>query len=188
MKWARKQTGFTIVELLIVIVVIAILAAITIVSYNGIAKRANNTTQLSTIENLQKSLMNGYTLGATITDRGEPMCLGQVSDYPTTSEFAVGVCAKVEVAGTTIPVSFLATDFSTWTGTSMPSVKMPVTKASATISGNTYVYTARGAWLTSPVSFSKGGAAEVNWVPHVQGQCGVGTSLSGALCQLRIEF
>jgi len=39
-----KQSGFTIVELLIVIVVIAILAAITIVSYNGITSRANSTS------------------------------------------------------------------------------------------------------------------------------------------------
>lgn len=35
-----KRTGFTIVELLIVIVVIGILAAITIVAYNGIQARA----------------------------------------------------------------------------------------------------------------------------------------------------
>ena len=39
-----QRRGFTIVELLIVIVVIAILAAITIVAYNGIQTRANNTT------------------------------------------------------------------------------------------------------------------------------------------------
>ena len=38
-KWAQKS-GFTIVELLIVIVVIAILAAITIVAYTGIQNRA----------------------------------------------------------------------------------------------------------------------------------------------------
>jgi prepilin-type N-terminal cleavage/methylation domain-containing protein len=45
-KWA-KQKGFTIVELLIVIVVIGILAVITITAYNGFQQRATNekTTQ-----------------------------------------------------------------------------------------------------------------------------------------------
>jgi len=38
-----KRRGFTIVELLIVIVVIGILAAITIVAYNGIQNRANDS-------------------------------------------------------------------------------------------------------------------------------------------------
>jgi len=39
----RSARGFTIVELLIVIVTIAILAAITIVAYNGVQQRTNNT-------------------------------------------------------------------------------------------------------------------------------------------------
>lgn len=39
MKWARQKSGFTIVELLIVIVVIAILTAITVIAYNGIQER-----------------------------------------------------------------------------------------------------------------------------------------------------
>ena len=40
----RKDSGFTIVELLVVIVVIGILAAITIVSYTGITAKANTAT------------------------------------------------------------------------------------------------------------------------------------------------
>ena len=39
----KNTSGFTIVELLIVIVVIGILAAITIVAYNGIQARAKNS-------------------------------------------------------------------------------------------------------------------------------------------------
>lgn len=40
----KSKSGFTIVELLIVIVVIGILAAITIVAYNGVTARANTTS------------------------------------------------------------------------------------------------------------------------------------------------
>jgi prepilin-type N-terminal cleavage/methylation domain-containing protein len=53
--WAR-QTGFTIVELLIVIVVIAILAAISIVAYNGIQDRAKNAVLASDLANAAKQL------------------------------------------------------------------------------------------------------------------------------------
>lgn len=51
-----KLSGFTIVELLIVIVVIAILAAISIVAYNGIQQRANDTVRMSDADTIQKSL------------------------------------------------------------------------------------------------------------------------------------
>ena len=54
MKTAR---AFTIVELLIVIVVIAILATLTIVAYNGIQDRANMTKIQQDLRNLERAIM-----------------------------------------------------------------------------------------------------------------------------------
>ena len=51
-----KNSGFTIVELLIVIVVIAILAAISIVAYNGIQARGKASAAQSAATSLDKKL------------------------------------------------------------------------------------------------------------------------------------
>lgn len=50
-----RKNGFTIVELLIVIVVIGILAAISIVAYNGIQDRANDTIRRDAAKKLEKA-------------------------------------------------------------------------------------------------------------------------------------
>jgi prepilin-type N-terminal cleavage/methylation domain-containing protein len=69
-----KQQGFTIVELLIVIVVIGILAAITIVAYNGVQNRAKATQYQSDAVALDKkmelynTLNSSYPLTAAGTD------------------------------------------------------------------------------------------------------------------------
>ncbi len=52
----RKQSGFTIVELLIVIVVIGILAAITIVAFNGVQERARVTSANNDLTLLNKAI------------------------------------------------------------------------------------------------------------------------------------
>jgi prepilin-type N-terminal cleavage/methylation domain-containing protein len=52
----QKQKGFTIVELLIVVVVIAILAAITIVSFNGVQRRAKETAIISNLNGVSKQI------------------------------------------------------------------------------------------------------------------------------------
>lgn len=51
-----SRPGFTIVELLIVIVVIGILAALTIVAYNGIQDRARTTNLISDLTSSAKQL------------------------------------------------------------------------------------------------------------------------------------
>ncbi len=56
----NSSKGFTIVELLIVIVVIAILAAIVIVTYNGIQARARNTIRINDVKAAQKLIETYY--------------------------------------------------------------------------------------------------------------------------------
>jgi len=52
----KTAGGFTIVELLIVIVVIAILAAISIVAYNGIQQRGRDAQRKNDVATFQKAL------------------------------------------------------------------------------------------------------------------------------------
>jgi len=51
----KRASGFTIVELLIVIVIIAILAAITIVAYNGIQQRAKASALADGVTQVEKA-------------------------------------------------------------------------------------------------------------------------------------
>ena len=83
----HRRSGFTIVELLIVIVVIAILAAITIVSYNGINKRAKQTANFSAIDSYVKSfaLIKAGTGGLPTGKDNNASCLGP-DPKPTTCE------------------------------------------------------------------------------------------------------
>lgn len=53
----QSRRGFTIVELLIVVVVIAILAAITIVAYNGIQNRAKQSAAQSLVSQVNKKIL-----------------------------------------------------------------------------------------------------------------------------------
>lgn len=56
MPGVRSQHGFTIVELLIVIVVIGILAAITTVAYNGVQGRGRDAQRVQNMQSIVKAL------------------------------------------------------------------------------------------------------------------------------------
>lgn len=67
----RSQQGFTIVELLIVIVVIGILAALVITTYNGIQQKGRNTERTTDLKALQGQLEAYYV---------------QTTNYPTSAQ------------------------------------------------------------------------------------------------------
>lgn len=77
LKSYKKQEGFTIVELLIVIVVIGILAALVITTFSGIQRRARDTerqTDIKAIHNIVEAYYadNGYYPTLTVLQAGLP--------------------------------------------------------------------------------------------------------------------
>ncbi|MNQ19625.1 Type II secretion system protein G precursor [compost metagenome] len=97
----RRPTGFTIVELLIVIVIIGILAAITVVAYNGIQQRAQNTKISSDLATFSKAIQ------AARTNSSE-----QALRFITNSTGTAGVCMS-KPAGTDLATLNQTTD-SCW--------------------------------------------------------------------------
>lgn len=90
--------GFTIVELVVVIIVVAILAAVTVVSYNGVTRRANESaTAVTASEALRKISTYGVTNGsrppATLADIGLTNKDGKEYQYTTSANG--GYCVTV---------------------------------------------------------------------------------------------
>jgi prepilin-type N-terminal cleavage/methylation domain-containing protein len=104
----KKQTsgGFTIVELLIVIVVIGILAAITIVAYSGMQQRAKNTSRIAAAR---------QTLGAVnayIAANGKyPLATG--TGRCLSDSFPGDICWGVDSPSPAVTTASLNTDLKT---------------------------------------------------------------------------
>ena len=81
-----KSRGFTIVELLIVIVIIGVLAALVIVAYNGIQQRANNTQTIDAVSKYVRVVMmyaqdkGDYPRTSTVSANTNA-CLGKNYSY-----------------------------------------------------------------------------------------------------------
>jgi len=91
-KPSPKRHGFTIVELLIVIVVIAILAAITIVAYNGIQSRAKASAIQQSISQANKKVL-AYAVTNSDQYPADLATVG-ITDSDTTYQYSVNNSAS----------------------------------------------------------------------------------------------
>jgi general secretion pathway protein G len=98
----KTKSGFTIVELLIVIVVIGVLAAITIVAYNGFQQRAKNAQIISGVKTYYGAILQYKTINEAYPP-GQG-CIG--SGYVDTVQCWTS-------AGGTAEASFAAASFDT---------------------------------------------------------------------------
>lgn len=109
-----RTHGFTLVELLIVIVVIGILAAITIVAYNGVQTKAENSKTLSAVTAWAKTIRMYHIETGNWPDTNS--CLGSSTTYTDTYS---GRCWPSETSGWIVQPAFLS-ELQSYTGNSFP--------------------------------------------------------------------
>ncbi len=123
--------GFTIVELLIVVIIIAILAAITIVAYNSMQTRAKNSAAQATLNTFAKKIhaynvINGSypsatgTVMTTLNSITESK-MGSANILIGTPDASTGTnTVKVEICGTGAGIKLTGWDYTANTISSTP--------------------------------------------------------------------
>ncbi len=106
----QRENGFTIVELLIVIVVIGILAAITIIAYNGITSKAYTTRAQTNAEAVQKVAEAYNADNASYTDAAG------LTSYNGSTKLPTGITLYAPVAASCTSPANTQTCLSTASG------------------------------------------------------------------------
>lgn len=183
-KTVYTPKGFTIVELLIVVVVIAILAAISIIAYSGIQERARTSTVNNAASSWTKLIRIQKEQNFTPPASTES-CLGRSSaDFPAENNFAAGECMQMITDGTpSESVYFVPGTFTTWNDSfPRPNGLLPVTTSTFKIGATTLTYRARGQFIST---YSN--ALIVYWIPVVLNECGPGRGMKADFGEFNTE-
>ncbi|MGH7218592.1 MAG: type II secretion system protein [Candidatus Microsaccharimonas sp.] len=179
--------AFTIVELLIVIVVIAILATITIVSYNGITKAAYNTQVLSGVRSHYDAIQMYY-----VVNHKYPQTQRELDGH-SIAMTCLGKGYKDQTCGTvTGVVVYEDAAFNTQMEDFLGSATSPVSSIFLPVPGESYIGAVYG--IDMSAASSTGYARVIEYAVHGQdGDCGISeawaysTSSSATACEIVIE-
>lgn len=97
----KNQKGFTIVELLIVIVVIGILAAITIVAFNGIQNRAKDTKASELANQFRGKVASWQAVKGNYPTQAE-VTAGLTATDATEAKLDAGLLSNIYTGGTAV--------------------------------------------------------------------------------------
>lgn len=169
-----SRKGFTIVELLIVIVVIGILAAITIVAYNGIQQRARAASASTAVAQAAKKLAVYQVDNSTYPSTGNLAAAGIADTQDVTYQYT-GSGSSFCVTATSGTVSYQITGTSSPTAGSCPGhgnggvapitnlATNPSVEAGTTNWGNYIAGGAATASRTTTGGYSGAGFYRLNW-------------------------
>ena len=122
------RRGFTIIELLIVIVIVAILAAITVVVYTGIRERAEAAAIVSHVRQYA-NIFEMYIVQNGKAPAANWRCLGDAKTLPATNGYAENFCFKPSNSGVnssdTAPADPALMEQLASTNSSLPSSTFP---------------------------------------------------------------
>lgn len=148
MRYRVRRYGFTIIELLVVVVVVAVLASITVVAYNGVQDRAINSQTLTAVSQWEKILRTYQQLNPSTAGNGLPLsdynCLASASsNFPAGNGLTAGECMHGYPGFPNFSVvysSALTTDLQTILGTTVTLPSGYLRPISGVI-GSTQIYT-----------------------------------------------
>ena len=136
----RKTTsGFTIIELIVVITVIAIIAGITLVAYNGIQQRARTSQTVSAATQWTKGLLMYKARNGGLPSTNSCLGAGYLYDVGGTATSGTAQCGQVCGVNYLVDSSFSTAMGKYMSGSPAPAMVTAANNASSWYRGLIYI-------------------------------------------------